>query len=290
MSVLAISFFNGLALGVLLFLVAVGLSVTYGLMGILNLAHGALVLLGIYATYALVSSQVGFVVAVLIAMLAGCLLGALFSVALRPVLRSEELIQALFTLGMAFIIVDVIAAVWGTSFHNVPPPEFLQGSVSLLGAPYPSYRLAVLVVGGLIAAVVTVAFERSTFGAMLRAAVQDRDMLEVSGVNVGRLFIWAFVLGTGMAFLGGALSAPILSAGPGLDHQLLLFSLVIVVVGGLGSVRGALVGALLVGQVQTVGVAYSGALAPFLLFAVMGVFLVLKPSGLFGYASARSAH
>jgi branched-chain amino acid transport system permease protein len=290
MSVLLTSVLNGLALGVLLFLIAVGLSVTYGLMGVLNLAHGALVMIGVYVTYSLVSDGVGFAPALLIAAAAGCLMGVLISGALRPLLRSSELTQALFTLGVAFIFVDVVAAVWGTGFHSIPPPAFLDGSFPLLGASYPTYRLAVLVVGALIALAVTLAFERSTFGAILRAGVQDRDMLEMSGVNARRVFTWAFVIGTALAFLGGALGAPILNAGPGLDHQLLLLSLAIVIVGGLGSVRGALVGALLVGQVQTVGVAYAGRLAPFLLFAVMGLFLVLKPSGLFGYASAREAH
>lgn len=290
MSVLALSMFNGLALGVLLFLVATGLSVTYGLMGVLNLAHGALVMMGVYLTFALVSQHISFGFALLAVSVAGCLLGMGMSGALKPLVRASELTQALFTLGVAFIVIDVIHAVFGTGFHSVRPPGFLDQSIDLFGASYPAYRLAVLVFGALVAAAVTIGFERSTFGAVLRAAVQDRDMVEISGINVRRMFTVAFVLGTGLAFLGGALAAPILSAGPGLDHQMLLMSLVIVVVGGLGSVRGALCGALLVGQVQTVGVAFADELAPYLLFATMGIFLVLKPSGLFGYASARTAH
>ncbi|MCU1634776.1 MAG: branched-chain amino acid transporter permease [Cryobacterium sp.] len=290
MSTLMIIIFNGLAVGVLLFLIAVGLSVIYGLMDVLNLTHGAMVLVGIYLAFDFVSRGIPFAVSLLLATAAGAVLGLLLYFVLKPLLKYSELTQALLTLGVAYIITDVIHAIWGTSFHSVPAPQALEGSVSLFGEVYPIYRLAVLVVGGILATAVILGFERTTYGAILRAAVQDREMLGTIRINVNMTFLGAFVLGTALASLGGALGAPILSASPGLDHQLLLFSLVIVVIGGLGSARGTLVGALLVGLVQSLGAAYSGGFAPFLLYVTMGLFLILRPSGLFGLKSARAAY
>jgi branched-chain amino acid transport system permease protein len=290
MSTLMIIIFNGLAFGVLLFLVAVGLSVIYGLMDVLNLTHGAMVMVGVYLAFDLVSRGFPFGLSLLLATAAGALMGLLLYFAVKPLLAYSMLTQALLTLGLAYIVTDVIHAIYGTGFHSVPVPDLLDGSVSLFGEIYPIYRLAVLVIGGILAAGVILGFERTTYGAILRAAVQDREMLATVRIDVNTTFIGAFVLGTALASLGGALGAPILSASPGLDHQMLLFSLVIVVIGGLGSARGTLVGAVLVGLVQTLGAAYSGGFAPFLLYVTMGLFLILKPSGLFGFKSARAAY
>jgi branched-chain amino acid transport system permease protein len=290
MSTLMIIIFNGLAFGVLLFLVAVGLSVIYGLMNVLNLTHGAIVMVGVYLAFEFVSQGLPFGLSLLLATAAGAGAGLLLYFAIKPLLKYSELTQCLLTLGLAYIITDVIHAVWGTGFHSVPVPDLLAGSVNVFGEVYPLYRLAVLVVGGVLAALVIIGFERTTYGAVLRAAVQDRAMLGTIRINVNKTFASAFVLGTALASLGGALGAPILSASPGLDHQMLLFSLVIVVIGGLGSARGTLVGALLVGLVQTLGAAYSGGFAPFILYVTMGLFLILKPSGLFGFKSMRAAY
>ncbi len=276
-----ISILNGMALAALLFLIAVGLSLVFGTMDILNLAHGVVSLTGAYIGVALLGPESGaadFLVAMLAAAAIGLVLGALLAAMTTAV--SGHLRQALLTLGIALIAGDLLRGIFGADVESVPAPRFLAGSVELFGQTYPSYRLAVIVVSLLIAAALYLVLERSQVGAIVRATVADRDMVEALGIRSAWVLGGVFGVGAALAALGGLLAGPVLGAQPGLDNTVLLLALVVVVVGGLGSIRGALLGAVLVGQVQTLGVSLLPDQASFLLFGSMAVVLLVRPRGL----------
>jgi branched-chain amino acid transport system permease protein len=281
----AVSLLNGLAIGLLLFTMAVGLSLIFGLMDLLNLAHGALFALGSYVTWQLVHDGRAFLVGVPVAVALGLVLGVGLSAAARPVAMRGHLDQALLTLGMSFVIADIVSAIWGNDFRSVRPPEFLRGSVHVFGDSYPTYRLAVIVIGLALAGLVYVLFERTRLGAIVKAAVQDRTMVSALGINVTLVLTLVTAFGAALATFGGVIGAPILNVRPGLDSEVLILALIVVVVGGLGSIRGAFVGALLIGQVRALGVALVPELASFLLFGAMALVLLFRPEGLFGEAT-----
>jgi branched-chain amino acid transport system permease protein len=276
-----VSMVDGVAYGLLLFTLAVGLSLVFGMMDVLNLAHGTLYLLGAYVAYALSDgSWLGLLVAIVVGVLVGVAGGGLLAALTQPLAGRGHLDQALLTLGIAFIAADILAAVFGSQVLPTAPPEGLTGSTSILGHSYPIYRLAFIAIAGAIAVLVYTMFERSSLGALVRATVADRDMVRASGVDTRKVLFGVFAFGAALAALGGVLGAPILAPGPGVDETVLVLSLVVVVVGGLGSVPGALLGALLIGQVQTLGVAVLPTYAPFLLFGAMLAVLAWRPAGL----------
>jgi branched-chain amino acid transport system permease protein len=281
----AVSILNGVAIGLLLFTMAVGLSLIFGLMDLLNLAHGAIFALASYVTWQLVHDGLPFLVGVPVALGIGLLLGAGLALASRPIAARGHLDQALLTLGMAFVGTDSISWYWGNEFRSVRPPGLLRGSVSVFGDSYPEYRLAVIGIGLALAATVYVVFERTRLGSLVKAAVQDRQMVAALGVNVTLVLTTVAAIGAALAAFGGVIGAPILNVRAGLDAEVLILALIVVVVGGLGSIRGALVGALLIGQVQALGVALLPELASFLLFGAMALVLVFRPEGLFGEAA-----
>lgn len=281
-----VSIIDGVAYGLLLFTLAVGLSLVFGMMDVLNLAHGTLYLVGAYAAYLLSDgSWMGLVVALVVGLLVGVLGGGLLAVLIQPLAKRGHLDQALLTLGIAFIAADIFAAVFGSEVLPIAVPEALRGSTSILGHTYPVYRLVFIVVAGVLAAIVFTVFERSSLGALVRATVADRDMVRASGVDTRIVLFGVFAFGAALAALGGVLGAPILAPGPNVDETVLVLSLVVIVVGGLGSVPGALLGALLIGQVQTLGVALMPTYAPFLLFGAMLLVLAWRPAGLMSLVS-----
>ena len=272
---------NGMALAAVLFIIAVGLSLVFGTMDVLNLAHGAVSLVGAYVGVALVgdgASVPAFVVAVLVAAAIGLVLGGLLAAMTAKV--SGHLRQALLNLGVALIAGDVLAEVFGSDVKRVRAPVGLDGSTEILGTPYPVYRLAMVAVGIVVAIGLYLLLERTRLGAVVRATVADRDMVEAVGIRTTFVLGGVFAGGAALAAMGGLLAAPVLGAQPGLDDTVLLLALVVVVIGGLGSLRGALLGAVLVGQVQVLGVALLPELASFLLFGAMGLVLLLRPAGL----------
>jgi branched-chain amino acid transport system permease protein len=276
-----VSMVDGVAYGLLLFTLAVGLSLVFGMMDVLNLAHGTLYLLGAYVAYALSDgSWVGLLVAIVVGLLVGVAGGGLLAALTQPLSRRGHLDQALLTLGIAFIAADILTAVFGSEVLPTAPPDGLTGSTAILGHSYPIYRLVFIGIAGAIAVLVYLLFERSSLGALVRATVADRDMVRASGVDTRKVLFGVFAFGSALAALGGVLGAPIIAPGPGVDETVLVLSLVVVVVGGLGSVPGALLGALLIGQVQTLGVAVLSTYAPFLLFGAMLVVLAWRPAGL----------
>jgi branched-subunit amino acid ABC-type transport system permease component len=277
-----VSILNGVALGMLLFILAIGLSLIFGLLDVLNLAHGSLYLLGTYLGYQLVVQEgVAFVPATLIVLVFGAVLGVLLNVLLRPIRARGHLDQALLTLGLVFIVGDLVTIIWGTQYFFIPPPRFLDQSVSILGHYYPLYRVGVMVVGLTLFLFVYVLFERTQLGAILRAAVEDRTMVSGLGINVQRVMLIVLVLGAGLATFAGIIGGPILSVTPGVGDEVLILALIVIVIGGLGSILGAFVGAIVIGEVQTLGVALIPQIASFALFGAMAIVLVIRPSGLF---------
>jgi branched-chain amino acid transport system permease protein len=277
---------DGVAFGVLLFTIAVGLSLVFGIMDVLNLAHGALYLVGAYLAVQFVGEGRpglgAYLLAGLVAVLAGAAGGAGLAAMTRPLARRGHLDQALLTLGVALVVGDLLSARFGNDVRSVPPPEFLAGSLSLAGRDYPSYRLGVIVIGLLLAGAVYLLVERTRVGALVRATVADAPMVRAMGVDTGRLVVGVFAFGVVLACLGGVLGAPVLGAYPGLDERVLILGLVVVVLGGLGSVRGAFLGALVIGQVEVLGVSLLPQYASFLVFGTMAVVLLLRPAGMLG--------
>lgn len=281
-----VSILNGVALGCLLFALAVGLSLVFGVLDVLNLAHGSLFVAGAYAAWRLADdgSLAGFGLAVVLAAGIGGAGGLVLTVATRPLAGRSHLDQALLTLGIALVVTELVQSWFGRDPHGVLPP--MEGSVEI-GGGYPIYRLALIGVGVVLALAVDRAVEHTRAGALVRATVCDPDMVAAMGVNTLLVRSGAFVVGA-LAAVAGVLGAPLLGASPHLDAQVLLLALVVVVIGGLGSVRGALLGALLIGQVQSLGVSLAPRQAPFLLFGAMAIVLVIRPAGLLGTRAAAA--
>jgi branched-chain amino acid transport system permease protein len=281
---LMLTFLNGIGRGVLLFTMAAGLSLLFGLMNVLNLAHGALLLMGGYIAVSLTLQfgGDGILTAAPLAIVVGGLLGIALFAAVRPLVKRGHLDQGLLTLGFAFIFADVAKALWGHDVFLPQAPQALAGSVEILGQEYPAYRLAVIIVGLVVAAAVFYTFEKTRLGAIVRAAVSDQEMVAALGFRVSLITGAVFAGAAALAAFGGVIGAPVLGVRPGLDTEMLILALVVIVLGGLGSLKGALIGALVIGQVQTLGAALLPSVASFLLFGVMALVLLFKPAGLFG--------
>lgn len=276
-----VSIVDGVAYGLLLFTLAVGLSLVFGMMDVLNLAHGTLYLLGAYVAYSLSDgSWLGLLIAIVVGVAVGIAGGGLLAALTQPLAGRGHLDQALLTLGIAFVVADVLTEAYGSEVLPTAPPEALRGTMLIIGHSYPVYRLVFIAVAAILAALVYFTVERSSVGALVRATVADRDMVRALGVDTRKVLFGVFAFGAALAAIGGVLGAPIVAPGPGVDETVLVLSLVIVVIGGMGSVRGALVGALVIGQVQTLGVALMPTYAPFLLFGAMLVVLAVRPQGL----------
>jgi branched-subunit amino acid ABC-type transport system permease component len=281
------SILNGIALGMLVFVLAIGLSLIFGLLDILNLAHGSLYLLGTYMGYSLVEEwHIGFIPAALLTIPFGMVLGVVLAAALYPIRGRGHLDQVLLTLGLFFVAEDLVTIVWGRDFHTITPPGFLLQSKVIFGHYYPSYRLAVIVVGLVIAVASYVVFERTQLGAILRAAVEDRRMVAALGHNVNLVMLSVLLAGCALAAFAGVIGGPIEQVTPGVGNDVLLLALIVVVIGGLGSIPGAFVASLLIGEVQSLGVSLGQQhglpqAAPFALFGAMALILIVRPAGLF---------
>ncbi len=281
----AISLLNGLAIGSLLFILAVGLSLIFGMMDVLNLAHGVLFLAGAYVAWWLGGpspSWAGFAAALAVAGAGGALSGAGLALLVSRLARRSHLDQALLTLGLTLIAADVLSAVFGDDVHAINPPPGLGSSVAVLGNAYPVYRLALIGLGAALAAALHAVVDRTQLGALIRATVADREMVAAIGVAGRRGQLGVFAAGAALAAIAGVLGAPVYGARPGLDGTALILALVVVVIGGLGSVRGALIGALVIGQIESLGRAVLADLASFVLFGALAVVLIVRPRGLFG--------
>jgi len=282
MSVSLLLAVNSITLGGLLFLLSAGFSLIFGLMKIPNLTHGSFFMLGAYLSTSLIARGLDFWTA---AVVAGLLVAAFGAVVERLVLRrlaGAELAQVLVTLGLSFMIADVCLMVWTGDPIRIDTPGALRGATSVLGLGFPIYRLAVSLIAVVFAAALWALLDRTQLGAMIRAGVDDAAMARVVGIRVSRLFTVVFGLGAWLAGFAGVIGGPILSVYPGLDQEMLPLALVVVILGGSGSLLGSLVGSFVVGFLYNFGQAMFPELAYVVLFLPMLLVLVVRPQGLFG--------
>jgi len=270
----------------LLFLLAAGFSLIFGLMRIANLTHGALYMLGAYIGVSVLKAVPNLWLA---ALLSGAVVAAFGFFLERFILRKlggNVLGQVLVTLGVAFIIADLCLIVWGGDPIPIPTPAWLQQPLQIAGLAFPAYRIAVVVVAVFAAIGLFVLVEKTRVGAMIRAGVDDMDMARAVGIPVSRLFTIVFCLGAALAGAGGVIGGPIMSAYPGLDADMLPLALIVVILGGVGSLFGAFVGSFITGFVYTFGVALLPDLAYVILFLPMILVIAFRPRGLFGKFAA----
>jgi len=274
---------NSITLGGLLFLLSAGFSLIFGLMRIPNLTHGSLFMLGAYlgSTFVLTYGLDFWVAAVLSAVLVAVFGGLIERFLLRR-LAGNSLAQVLVTLGLAFMIADVCLMVWTGDPITVPTPPGFAFAIRGPGFIVPAYRLAIILIAVVIAAALWLLLERTRLGAMIRAGVDDPDMARVVGIRVSHLFTVVFCLGAALAGFAGVMGAPILSVYPGLDFDMLPLALVVVILGGTGSLLGSLIGSFVIGFLYNYGQARLPELAYFVLFLPMVVMLLVRPQGLFG--------
>ncbi len=290
---------NGLQFGVMLFLLAAGLTLIFGIMGLINLAHGSLYMVGAFVCATVVAYTGSFLLAVVAGAAAAGLAGLVIeSTIMRRLYDRGHLDQVLATFGLILFFNEAVRMIWGPRPLNVDIPTWLSGSVELFpGGGYPVYRLAIIVIGLAIALAMWWLVQRTRLGMLIRAGAADREMVAALGVDTRVLFAGVFVLGAMLAGLGGALAGPIFTVGVGMGENILILTFVVIVVGGIGSIRGALVGALLVGVVDTLGRAYlptllrwvtdpasadgiGAGLASMLVYILMAAVLIWRPRGL----------
>lgn len=277
---------NSITFGGLLFLLSAGFSLIFGLMRIPNLTHGSMFMVGAYLGSTFSSGTLGFTtdfwVAAILGAVAVALLGALMERLLLRRLAGQPLAQVLVTLGVSFMVADLCLMGWGGDPISVASPPGLGGFVRAGPAVFPLYRMAVIGIAVVVAVALWLMLERTRLGAMIRAGVDDPQMARVVGIRVSRLFTIVFALGAGLAAFAGMIGAPILSIYPGLDQDMLPLALVVVILGGAGSLLGSFVGSIVVGFIYNFGQALLPELAYFVLFLPMVLVLVLRPQGLFG--------
>jgi branched-chain amino acid transport system permease protein len=275
---------NGITLGALLFLVSSGFTLIFGLMRIVNLAQGSLYLIGGYVGLSTIRATGSFWLAIVAGSAAIAALGFALERGLLRMVRGQPMSEILLTVGISFIAADMALAIWGGDPVTLEVPAAIDNSVAIFDVSYPVFRLVVLGLGILVAVGLWFLLERSRIGAVIRAGVDDREMAAALGVNIKAVFTAVFVLGALLAGLAGVVGGAYLSLFPGADVEILTYSLVVVVIGGLGSLRGAIVGSMLVGLVYDFGQSLVPDLAYFVLFAPMALILLLRPQGLFGRA------
>lgn len=290
---------NGVQLGVLLFLLSAGLTLVFGIMNFVNLTHGSLYMMGAYFAAAAYNWSGSFLVAGLVGVPATILLGILVErVALSTLYTRDHLDQVLATFGLILFFNEVVRIVWGPSSLYINVPSSLSGTVDLFGLPYPSYRFAIIGVGTVVAIALYLLIHRTRIGMLIRAGASNPAMAGALGVNIKLLNTLVFALGAGLAGLAGLMAGPIMSVQPGMGEPILILTLVVIVTGGIGSIRGAFYGALMVGIVDTIGRAFLPALlreffersiaqaagpaiASMLIYLLMAAVLALRPQGLF---------
>jgi branched-chain amino acid transport system permease protein len=272
---------NALQLSMLLFLLSIGLTVIFGLMHFVNLAHGSLYALGAYFAASLAAVG-GFWMAFVLAPLAVAAVGTLLYAGLIQRMRkSGPMAQVLVTFGLIFVLLDLIRIFWGDLPLAIEVPALLEGRLAFLGIEYPTYRLFIIALGVVILAVLAFVLGRTQIGAMIRAGVDNDAMAACLGINVERLFFIVFCVGCALAGLAGAVAAPLLSVTPDMGLQILIPTLIVIVIGGLGSLKGAVAGSLIFGVVQTFGAVFAPQLASVLIYALLAAVLVIRPAGLF---------
>jgi branched-chain amino acid transport system permease protein len=274
---------NGLVYGVLLFLMAAGLSLIFGLMNVVSLAHGSFFMLGAFVGLTIFKASGSFWLALVLAPIPVIGLGMLMELLfLRPLYKRGHMDQVLLTFGFTFVFLDLVQTVWGRMVQRLPAPESLQGIVHIGAGVFSVYRLFLIGFGFAVALLLWLLLERSRIGAMVRAGVDNAMMAAGLGANIPALFTGIFGFGVALAALGGIAAAPVLGLYPGMDSEILIPAFIVIVIGGMGSLRGAFVGSLLIGIADTFGKAYFQSVALFLIYLAMTAVLLVRPQGLFG--------
>jgi branched-chain amino acid transport system permease protein len=273
---------NGATFAALLFVVASGFTLIFGLMRIVNLAHGALYLFGGYLGLTVANLTGNFFLGAIGAAVGVALIGFIIDFGLLRFVRGVELRQVLLTLGVAFVLNDLALVLWGGDTFSVQVPAFLDGPAEFGSITYPIYRLFVLLVGIVIFISLSLLITKTRLGALIRAGVDDAETVSAMGVDIRRVFIYTFMLGSALAGLGGVMGGAFLTLYPTADSEILVYSLAVVIIGGRGSLIGAAVGSLLVGMLSTFGQVWFPELAYFVIFGPMAILLAFRPLGLFG--------
>ena len=305
-NLLLLQLLNGLQFGVLLFLIAAGLTLVFGIMDFVNLAHGVIYMIGAYLVVTFAGMTGSYGLGLLLTLPATLLIGLVMEfLVFRHLYDRSHLDQVLATFGLVLVLSELVKILWGSAPLSVPMPEALSGSVALAGPMrYPVYRIAVIVAGLAIAAGLWFVIARTRVGMLLRAGAANRSMVAALGTDINRLFMLVFAAGAMLAGFAGAIVSPILSVDPGMGDSILILTFVVIVIGGVGSVKGAFIAALLVGVVDTLGrmfgpillkavmdpaaAAQAGrTLAPMLVYILMAAVLFWRPAGLFGRSVAR---
>jgi branched-chain amino acid transport system permease protein len=295
---------NGVQLGLLMFLLAAGLTLTFGIMDLVNLAHGSLYMMGAYFAWTLIGWTDSFVLGALLALPLTFLLGVVVeTIVMRRLYGRDHLDQVLATFGLILFFNELVRALWGPAGKSIAVPRFLTHTVEILpGVAYPAYRFAIIVVGALVAAVLAWLVARTRTGMLVRAGASNRRMIAALGVNAELLFTLVFGLGAAFAGLAGLMAAPLSSVKIGMGDDILILAFVIIVIGGIGSIKGAFVAAMVVGQIDIIGRAFlpdvlktflsasaasaaAPAISQVLVYIVMAGVLVWRPTGLFGQRS-----
>jgi len=298
---LLLQMLNGVQLGLLMFLLAAGLTLTFGIMDLVNLAHGSLYMMGAYIAWMLIGWTDSFVLGALLALPATFLLGIVVeAIVMRRLYARDHLDQVLATFGLILFFNELVRVIWGPAGKSIAVPSFLNRTVEILpGVPYPAYRFAIIVVGALVAILLAWLVARTRIGMLIRAGASNRRMIGALGVNIELLFTLVFGLGAVFAGLAGLMAAPITSVKIGMGDDILILAFVIIVIGGIGSIKGAFVAAMVVGQIDIVGRAFlpdllktflsasaassaAPAISQVLIYVVMAGVLVWRPTGLFG--------
>tara|TARA_B100001059_G_scaffold236435_1_gene286893 strand:+ start:1411 stop:2220 length:810 start_codon:yes stop_codon:yes gene_type:complete len=265
-----------------LFLLAVGLTIIFGLMKIVNLAHGSLYMIGAYLGLSITNYTDSFWLALVIAPILTASIGAiLYSLLFKRIQNADPMKQVLLTFGLIYIALDSVRLLWGTMSHSISAPNILSNSILLINEPYPSYRLFVIAIGLIVLFILYIILEKTKIGAKVRASVDDPETAQLLKINTDKILFYTFALGCGLAGLAGITVAPILGVEPGMDMEVLVLTLIVVVVGGPGSLKGAIIGSLLIGFVDSFGKVYIPQLAQIIIYAVMALTILFKPDGLY---------
>jgi len=279
-----VTLLNGLTLASLYFIVAAGFTLVFGLMRNVNLAHGSLYLFGGYLGFFTAQYTGSFLLALVVGFAFAALAGLLMQVSIFRFMQGQDLRQTMVTIGLSIVIADLLMWAIGAQVHQLSPPDWLNGPIR--GIPiinaYSAYRLALIPIGVAIGVALWLFLNRTRVGMMIRAGVDDRGMLAASGVNVGKLFATTFAIGAGLAGLGGVIGSVELSMAPGEDTRMLLASLIVVIVGGMGSVVGAALGAIILGVAETYGLAYAPTYSVVFTFVILVLVLAFRPRGILG--------
>jgi branched-subunit amino acid ABC-type transport system permease component len=284
MQTLAFQGLVGLSVAMYLWLLAAGLTIVFGVLGVLNFAHGSLFMLGAYFAFTFYGLWgVNFWLAIALSLVSVAAVGYLMErFFLRHIYEQDHAYQLLLTFGFILIFDDAVKMIWGGVAKIPTMPDFFEGTLRVFGRPYPIYNLFIIGAGLLVAAVLWLLFEKTWWGKMVRASASDREMASAIGVNIPTIFTGVFVCGAMLAALGGALGTPVRVVAPGIGSAMIIQAFIITVIGGLGNLKGAFVGAVIVGVLSAYGILLFPVFELFLIFLIMAVVLMVKPQGLFG--------